>query len=70
MNEWPTEDSKLIVTILLNQLKGNISKHNLGIPLLNKSQMLIVNDDEPDVKLPNIGMSDHSLLRKDSKKFK
>ena len=58
--------------MLLNQLKPNITRHNLGIPTLNKSQMLVINDDDPnETKLPSIGASDHSLLiKKDSKKFR
>lgn len=45
VQEWSSEEARLIVTILLNQLKPLISKHNLGIPTLNRSQMLVINDE-------------------------
>ena len=48
VQQWGIEDARLIVTVLLNQLRPNITKHNLGIPTMNRSQMLMVNDDDPN----------------------
>ena len=73
VQEWDTEHVRLIITVLLNQLRPNITKHNLGIPTLNKNQVLVVQDDEDasESRLPAIhGLSDHSLAKKDSRKFR
>lgn len=46
VEEWSTEDTRFIVNILLNQLRNQISRANIGVPTVNKSQILMVNDDQ------------------------
>jgi hypothetical protein len=46
VKDWDVQESKIIVTLLLNQLKNNISKQNINIPAINKSQILLLNDSE------------------------
>ena len=46
VKDWDVQESKIIVTLHLNQLKNNISKQNINIPAINKSQILLLNDSE------------------------
>lgn len=58
----------------------HLSRQNLGIPIINKSQIIVLNDDDTNntSKLPSnfvfylaIGIPEHSLLKgADPKKFK
>ncbi len=44
----------MVVNVLLNQIKSSLSKSNLGVPAINKSQILVVSDELIDKKLPSI----------------
>ena len=43
----------MVINVLLNQVKSSLSKSNLGVPAINKSQILMVNDDIIEKKLPS-----------------
>lgn len=54
VKDWGIQESRIIVTLLLNQLKNHITKQNLGIPAFNKSQIILLNDSEiHESKLPS-----------------
>lgn len=44
----------MVVNVLLNQLRPNLSKNNLGVPAINKSQILVISDEIVERKLPSI----------------
>ena len=44
----------MVVNVLLNQIKSSLSKSNLGVPAINKSQILVVSDELVEKKLPSI----------------
>ena len=44
----------MVVNVLLNQIKSSLSKSNLGVPAINKSQILVVSDELIEKKLPSI----------------
>ena len=43
----------MVVNVLLNKLKNNLTKNNLGVPAITKTEMLLVNDDLLERKLPS-----------------
>lgn len=64
VEEWLTEEVKIVVTIILNQLASSLNRKSLGLPSVNRSMLTVTDDDEaiPKIKFPKI--SEHSAVSK------
>lgn len=43
----------MVVNVLLNKLRPNLNKNTLGVPAINKTEILMVKDDFEERKLPS-----------------
>lgn len=46
IEQWNKEEIKMVVLVLLNQIAPKVTRKNLGIPNINKSNISLVNDED------------------------